>query len=224
MFNHIGVGGLICALLVACARPSEVAFDEPVGDVVRACEPRRRRRSSSAATSWSATARATSRRTVTTATSRRRSAPSWAATPQAVSRSPERPPRLLFYFNGGLNSQALVEQQARRQVPCMIADGYYPVFFVWDTDGLASYWEQVSSVWDGQVDRSFATRARTPLMVLGNVVSGLGQAPADYFIHGRRFFRALRREPRLLADRARGPRRPDGPRGLCRRAARHLRR
>ena len=65
-----------------------------------------------------------------------------------------RPPRLLFYFNGGLNSQALVEQQAARQVPCMLADGYYPVFFVWDTDGLGSYWEQVSSIWDGQVDHS----------------------------------------------------------------------
>ena len=115
---------------------------------------------------------------------------------EAARQSPARPPRLLFYFNGGLNSQALVEQQARRQVPCMIADGYYPVFFVWDTDGLGSYWEQVSAVWDGQVDRSFATRARTPLMVVGNVISGLGQAPADYFIHGRRFFRALRREPR----------------------------
>jgi pimeloyl-ACP methyl ester carboxylesterase len=77
----------------------------------------------------------------------------------------------------------------------MLADGYYPVFFAWDTEALSSYREQVSSIWDGQVDRSNATRARTPLMVLGNVVSGLGQAPADYFIHGRRFVRALSRKP-----------------------------
>ena len=114
---------------------------------------------------------------------------------EAAGRSSARPPRLLFYFNGGLNSQALVEQQARRQVPCMIADGYYPVFFIWDTDGLGSYWEQVSSVWAGHVDDFLAVRARTPLMVLGNVISGLGQAPADYFIHGRRFVRALSRKP-----------------------------
>src|SRR4051794_4427546 len=33
---------------------------------------------------------------------------------EAVRRNPQRPPRLLFYFNGGLNSQALVEQQAVR--------------------------------------------------------------------------------------------------------------
>ena len=41
-------------------------------------------------------------------------------------------------------------------------------------------------------------------MVLGNVVSGLGQAPADYFIHGRRFVRAMRRQPGLLAGRPGG--------------------
>lgn len=116
---------------------------------------------------------------------------------EAVARSPDpaRPPRLLFYFNGGLNSQAAVEAQARRQVPCMLADGLYPVFFVWDTAGASSYLQQVSSIWDGQFDRSLATRARTPFMVLGNVASGLGAAPVDYFTHGRRFWRALRREP-----------------------------
>ena len=104
-------------------------------------------------------------------------------------------PRLLFYFNGGLNSQAQIEQQAARQIPCMLADGYYPVFFAWDTEASGSYREQVSSIWDGQVDRTLITRARTPLTVLGNIVSGLGHAPVDYFIHGRRFVRALWRKP-----------------------------
>jgi pimeloyl-ACP methyl ester carboxylesterase len=106
-----------------------------------------------------------------------------------------RQPRLLFYFNGGLNSQAQIEQQAARQVPCMLADGYYPVFFAWDTEAFGSYWEQVSSIWDGQVYNSLSTHVRTPLMVLSNVVSGLGHAPVDYFIHGRRFVRAARRKP-----------------------------
>lgn len=112
-----------------------------------------------------------------------------------VERKEGKPPRLLFYFNGGLNSQAVVEEQAARQVPCLIADGYYPVFFVWDTDGVSTYWEQVTSVWDGQIYHDAVTRARTPLMVLGNLLSGIGQAPADYAIHGRRFWRALWREP-----------------------------
>ena len=106
----------------------------------------------------------------------------------------------------------------------MIADGYYPVFFVWDTDGLGSYWEQVSSVWGGQVDHSFPVRARTPLMVLGNVISGLGQAPADYFIHGRRFARAHAAQAGLLAGRAADPDEPGSAARLPPGAARHLRR
>ena len=116
---------------------------------------------------------------------------------RAVERSPDRsrPPRLLFYFNGGLNSQAAVEAQAARQIPCMLADGFYPVFFVWDTSGLDSYLQQVGSIWDGQIDDSWSTRARAPFLVLANLVSGLGAAPADYFTHGRRFWRAMRREP-----------------------------
>ena len=40
MFNHIAAWSLIGALLTACAGRSEVAFDAPVEDVVRACEPR----------------------------------------------------------------------------------------------------------------------------------------------------------------------------------------
>lgn len=116
---------------------------------------------------------------------------------EAVERSPDpaRPPRLLFYFNGGLNSQASVEEQAADQVPCMIADGYYPVFFVWDTDGVKSYLEQVTRVWDGQLSDDAWVRWRTPLVVGADIVSGIGRAPVDYMIHGRRFWRALRRQP-----------------------------
>lgn len=115
----------------------------------------------------------------------------------AVERNPDRlrPPRLVFYFNGGLNSQAGVEAQAARQIPCMLADGIYPVFFVWDTAGADSYLQQVSSIRDGQFDRSFTTRAAAPLEVLSGLISGLGAAPMDYYTHGRRFWRAMSRQP-----------------------------
>jgi hypothetical protein len=162
VINHIGVYGLICTLLVACADQPRLPFDQPAADVTRACEPQ------------SAEPFALSRHVLVSDSEgnipRDRHHGSFSEAfrtimggyAEAVRRNPGRPARLLFYFNGGLNSQAAVEQQARRQVPCMIADGYYPVFFVWDTEGVASYWEQVSSVWDGQVDRSFATSAHAP--------------------------------------------------------------
>jgi pimeloyl-ACP methyl ester carboxylesterase len=195
MIRHLRVQILAGALLLGCAEPPSPPFDQPVAGVTRACEPQ-----SAAPFLLNRHVLVSDSEGNLPADRHHGSLPEAFRTimggyAEAVRSNPARPPRLLFYFNGGLNSQAQVEQQARRQVPCMLADGYYPVFFVWDTEGLASYWEQVSSVWDGQVDRSLPVRARTPLMVLGNVVSGLGQAPADYFIHGRRFLRALRRKP-----------------------------
>ena len=195
MINNLGICGLISALLLACAGQSDPPFDQPVTDVVRACEPRSAapfRLDRHVLVSDSEGNIPGDRHGGVLEDAFRTIMGGYA---EAIRQSPGRQPRLLFYFNGGLNSQALVEQQARRQVPCMMADGYYPVFFVWDTDGLASYREQVSSVWAGHVDKSPAIRARTPLMVLSNVISGLGQAPADYFIHGRRFVRALNRQP-----------------------------
>jgi pimeloyl-ACP methyl ester carboxylesterase len=109
-------------------------------------------------------------------------------------------PRLLFYFNGGLNAQEDVELQAARQIPCMLADGFYPVFFVWDTNYVRTYIEQISAVSDGQIDRSGWTMALAPFKVIGNLISGIGAAPTDYAVHGRRFFNALRREPHCYLE------------------------
>ena len=195
MIRHFHLQLMVGALLFGCAESPNPPFDQPVANVTRACEPQ-----SAAPFLLSRHVLVSDSEGNIPADRHGGSLPEAFRTimggyAEAVRQNPDRPPRLLFYFNGGLNSQAQVEQQARRQVPCMLADGYYPVFFIWDTEGLASYWEQVSSVWDGQVDRSFPVRARTPLMVLGNVISGIGQAPADYAIHGRRFVRAIRRKP-----------------------------
>jgi hypothetical protein len=191
--------GLIFASLAACSEKPQLRsseeFDQPVTEATRACDPQAAepfQLSRHVLVSNSEGDIPESRHGGSFSDAFRTIMLGYA---EATQRNPDKPPRLLFYFNGGLNSQALVEEQAARQVPCMLADGYYPVFFVWDTDGLDSYWEQVWAIWDGQVDHSLTTRMRMPLMVLGNVVSGLGQAPADYFIHGRRFVRAMGGSP-----------------------------
>lgn len=105
------------------------------------------------------------------------------------------PPRLLFYFNGGLNFQADVEAQAERQIPCMMADGYYPVFFVWDTGHIPSYWEQIWNVYDGQVRHEPWVKLRAPFLFGTHVISGFSGAPVDYLVEGRRFWRAVRGIP-----------------------------
>jgi hypothetical protein len=205
MRKRVWISSLLCTLLSACAgeRPlrSAVQFEEPITKAERACEVTKGfepaepiRLSHHVLVSNSEGTIPDDRHNGSFSEAFRTIMLGYA---EAVQRGADksRPPRLLFYFNGGLNSQASVEEQAARQVPCMIADGYYPVFFVWDTEGVDSYVEQVTSVWDGQIDRTAYVRARAPLIVFGNVVSGLGRAPADYFIHGRRFWRALLREP-----------------------------
>ena len=105
------------------------------------------------------------------------------------------PPRLLFYFNGGLNAQAEVEDQAERQIPCMLADGYYPVFFVWDTDALPSYGEQITRVYDGQLQDEAWLKARSPLLVGAHVIEGIAQEPLDAAVESRRFWNGMRRKP-----------------------------
>lgn len=105
------------------------------------------------------------------------------------------PPRLLFYFNGGLNAQAEVEDQAERQIPCMLADGYYPIFFVWDTDALPSYQEQITRVYDGQLRSEPWIKARAPLLVSSDVIDGIANAPLNAAVESRRFWRGLVREP-----------------------------
>lgn len=104
-------------------------------------------------------------------------------------------PRLLFYFNGGLNSQGDVEHQAKQQIPCMINDGYYPVFFIWDTNGLATYKEQITRVYDGHLYNAMWVRLLAPFHVASDILTGVGHAPADYFLHSRRFYRAVQRKP-----------------------------
>ena len=105
------------------------------------------------------------------------------------------PARLLIYLNGGLNSQEVVERQAARQIPCMLADGFYPVFFVWDTNGYRSYKEQVLYIHEGQRSTRGSARFLSPFRVMGDVFSGVGDTPVDLLVHGRRFYRAVGRKP-----------------------------
>jgi hypothetical protein len=105
---------------------------------------------------------------------------------------PDAPTRVMFYFNGGLNSEATVTEQAVKQVPCMLADGVYPVFMVWDTAALDSYAQQTFHVRDGQTTERAYWRTGW-FYVLADAVGGLGRAPRDYWVHSRRYWKAVRR-------------------------------
>ena len=93
----------------------------------------------------------------------------------------------MFYFNGGLNKEQTVIEQASRQVPCILADGMYPVFFVWDTNGVNSYIEQTFRVRNGKP--TFGTEFLTGgFYILGDAIEGLGRAPSTYAVQAERYF------------------------------------
>lgn len=102
------------------------------------------------------------------------------------------PVRVVFYFNGGLNQEEHVIDQAANQIPCMLADGIFPVFFIWDTNGIRSYFEQAFYVRDGQLERERQNLTGAAYM-LGDIIEGIGRAPSDYFVHGERYVNSVLR-------------------------------
>lgn len=115
----------------------------------------------------------------------------------AETRDKAAPVRVVFYFNGGLVARERVMQQAARQVPCMLSDGVYPVFMVWDTELWRSYGEQAFLLRDGHLSPRTGY-AGGALTVVGDAIEGLGRAPSTYVSQGRRYVRTLL--PRRACD------------------------
>jgi pimeloyl-ACP methyl ester carboxylesterase len=125
--------------------------------------------------------------------------------------------QVLIYLNGGLNTASKVRQQAEKQVPLMLEDGYYPIFLIWPTGALDTYLEQITFVRNG-------TRHRDPQIVRGSLYfgadigQGLARAPVNYvnqllrFVGTRNPFDDADKREFLLEPEICRPRDPeDGP-------------
>lgn len=106
------------------------------------------------------------------------------------------PLNLLFYFNGGLNSQEFVESEAAKQIPLMLRDGYYPIFFIWDTEPFESYFEQIRFIHDGWHRDNDIRAAKAPFVMAGDIITGYARAPSDWLTHTGRYWNSTR----FLAD------------------------
>ena len=96
---------------------------------------------------------------------------------------------ILVYFNGGMNPPHEVREQAKRQIPYMIQDGYFPIFMIWPTGLFDSYQEQVVYVRNGR----HYTRPRyatAPFHVIGDIGQGIARAPMNYESLIPRFYQA----------------------------------
>lgn len=94
--------------------------------------------------------------------------------------------QVLIYFNGGLNPSDTVREKAEEQIPLMLEHGFYPIFLIWPTGPLDTYFEQVAYVRNGtRVEDPMLLRA--PLNVAGDFGQGLARAPVNYVNQVTRF-------------------------------------
>ncbi|MSO93585.1 MAG: hypothetical protein EXQ86_09335 [Rhodospirillales bacterium] len=103
-------------------------------------------------------------------------------------RGPTNPTRLLIFAHGGLNSFNAARKQAVEQAPLMRKDGYYPVFMIWRTGPLATYWDQIAHVRTGDV--SEVPSPTFPLYLAGDLGQGFARAPVNLKNQFKRYWRS----------------------------------
>lgn len=99
------------------------------------------------------------------------------------------PNGIMLYFNGGMNTPEDVIAQAGRQRQAIEDDGYFPVFMVWPTAPVGSYFEQIYRTTNGiYSDPLVATgtgRLGTDMLI------GAARAPSDWMFNAQRFYRTI---------------------------------
>ena len=93
--------------------------------------------------------------------------------------------QVLISLNGGLSPASEVRKLAASLVPQMLKDGYYPVFLIWPTGPLDTYFEQILNV--RNVVRGDANYLTAPLYLVGDIGQGLARAPVNFVNQVRRF-------------------------------------
>ncbi len=83
--------------------------------------------------------------------------------------------RILIYVNGGLNPLDAVRDQAANQIPCMIRDGYFPVFLIWQTGAFETYFEQILQIRNGELKDRW--QVSSPLHLAGDIGEGIVRSP-----------------------------------------------
>jgi len=85
------------------------------------------------------------------------------------------PNKILIYFNGGVRSTSFNLERARRQAPCMMQAGYFPIFLFLPAEVLDGYWEQTATIRGGE--QSDGISVTTPFNVLADIGEGILRMP-----------------------------------------------
>jgi hypothetical protein len=92
------------------------------------------------------------------------------------------PLKLVFYFNGGLNTKRVVMESAAGSYRLIEDDEMYPIYMVWPTGGRQSYLEDVTRVRAGRLTKwsNPSTLASTPVRPASDLLRGLASTPAAW--------------------------------------------
>lgn len=97
---------------------------------------------------------------------------------QAAAR-PQKTLRILVYAHGGLVGHDKALASAQSLAPAMLADGYAPVFLVWNSDFPSTYWDRLCCIRDGRHDTEYAV-PNVASRALGDVAASVARAPQNF--------------------------------------------
>jgi pimeloyl-ACP methyl ester carboxylesterase len=86
--------------------------------------------------------------------------------------------RIMIFIHGGLNSYSSSVERAISLTDSMSKDKVYPIFIIWNSEGLSSYWEHIWKVRQGRVNQyAFFRGLELPFVVASDVLTGLARSP-----------------------------------------------
>lgn len=83
---------------------------------------------------------------------------------------------LLVFVHGGLHTTGGSCDMYRQLIAPMKADGYYPIFIVWNSDLYSSYWEHLVTVRQGE-EHKFYGKLTAPFLLPIDLASALIRTP-----------------------------------------------
>ena len=96
--------------------------------------------------------------------------------------------RIIVFAHGGLVPHSEAVKEAETLAPAMMADGYAPVFLVWNSDIWTTYGDRLCCVTQGEKDRNLAHMIFfAPTRLAGDIVASAARAPENYGLQAIRF-------------------------------------
>ena len=90
--------------------------------------------------------------------------------------------KVLIFAHGGLVAHRNAVESANKMAPYLIADGYTPIFLVWNSDFASAYNDYLCCVTDGEATQTaiFSKSLTWSARLVGDIGGGISRAPELY--------------------------------------------